>query len=123
MSVEGVRNWIEGGSSLCAPGAPLTSGQILGNLFAFAIVYSALTAFLTFTKKMASYNTEKKVYAIALILIHALSAYCLYSHSNRCRASEGFMKALAITVVCIFLVNHIFKEKPNKRNSATSEEA
>ena len=95
----------------------LTSGQIIANLFAIAIVYSVLKSLMSFIKNWDSYTTEQKVSSILLLIVHATAAFILISHAHRCRSGQGIIKAIIITVICVILIRNLLNVKASPRNT------
>ena len=122
MSLNSIHTFLHGTATYCVPNQPMTIGQIISNLFSFAIIYNVLTTLLTFVKKYDMYNTEKKIVTVLLLIIHGLAGYVLIAHSDRCDSFTGIIKALVITVLCVILLNNILTKQGNLRtekNNAT----
>lgn len=114
MNMKSIEDFLHGGESLCT-GKVITSGQIISNLFAIAIVYSILTTLLTVFKKWDTFTTEQKVGSVLLLLVHSVAAFILLSHAHRCRSGSGILKAIVITVVAMILINNLLNMEPAKR--------
>ena len=104
-------DWIHGGETQCAIGDPLTSGQIIAGLLTITIIYSMLTALITLYPRSKQQSTQQNIASLVMILLHSFAAYILASHAHKCRATEGILKALVITVIGVLIYNY-FQDKP-----------